>query len=245
MRGRLANGRTQVPTLSYLEISFPFCRSYSCIRLSQAFSSCLASVPGMFQSGKRSPAVLLGAWKVLSFPCASPSEATPLLHCLLDCFVQCPALCHPSTGSGSHCFLLDLQLLSRSHHSPSLGVVAAQRALIMTDHVVHRSFSSCSPECAFGFVRSSCQPISHLFALQSVPALLAVTSAHVSLFQVALCSTLSLLSAVEPHLPWPWPSRFTTIPVIHSFLQLHAKVRPYPRHNPQVRTNASLPCSKW
>ena len=57
-----------------------------------------------------------------------------------------------SPGVTASCLISNSSRLADPISSPSLGVDAAQHALIMTDHVVHRSFPSCSPECTFGFV---------------------------------------------------------------------------------------------
>ena len=93
--------------------------------------------------------------------------------------------------SQSHCVLPDLQFLStcRSHK------LTQSRC---------RGCTACShhdrPRC----------PLFISFVLARVHVWLC-------LLQVALFSTLSLFSAVEPHLPWQWPSRLTTIPVSTRF----------------------------
>ena len=121
--------------------------------------------------------------------------------------------------SRSHCVLLDLQfLLTRRSHQ-----LTQSRSRCCTA-CSHHDRPRCPSSIFFVLARVHvwlCQEFrvnqSDTCSCSSLPALLAVTSAHVSLLQVALFSTLSLLSAVEPHLPWPWPSRFTTIPVSTRF----------------------------
>ena len=180
--------KSTTPSTISLEISSPHCR--------------YLAFPGFQQLSRGNKIACSTPWclEILSFLHASPSDTTPPFHCLLDCFVQCPALCYLSTGSSSStgsccglcqpvsCLISNSCRLADPISSPSLGVVAAQHAPIMTDHVVHRSFPSCSPECTFGFV----------------------------FFKLRCFQRYPFFSAVEPHLPWQWPSRFSTIPALVS-----------------------------
>ena len=106
-------------------------------------------------------AAFLGTWMVLSVPSESPFDATPPVHCSQDCFARCSVPLHPSTSSGCStdsllcaaslgvnpsCLISTSCVLDVPINSPSLGAIAAQYALILKDHVVHRSLPSCSPE---------------------------------------------------------------------------------------------------
>ena len=62
-------------------------------------------------------------------------------------------LCAASLGVNASCLISTSCVLAVLINSPSLGAIAAQYALILIDHVVHRSSPSCSPEHTFGFVK--------------------------------------------------------------------------------------------
>ena len=163
-------------------IDVPLCRSYSCIWVSQAFSSCLASAPGMFHFGDK---IVCNTPQCLESTFVSHmSPPNIVLFCTMSNALSSinklwklyNSLWAASAGVIAFCLISNSCRLPDPTNSPSLGVVAAQHALIMTNHVVHRSFFRAHQSACL----ASCRPISHLYALQSVPTL-AVTSAHVSL----------------------------------------------------------------
>ena len=123
--------------------------------------------------------------------------------------------------------------------SPSVGAVAAQYALILNDHVVHRSLPSCSPEYTLGFVKEF-----RVFQAQ--------TSSHLGLCRrSSLCCQLLRRCAQLRRLQRYQFSQLldlfccchdssTTLPVtIVSPVARSSETVPQPQ--PQVRTNAPLP----
>ena len=63
-------------------------------------------------------------------------------------------LCAASLRVNPSCLISTSCVLAVPINSPSLGAIAALYALILNDHVLHRSLPSCSPEYTFVSVKS-------------------------------------------------------------------------------------------